>query len=471
MGRWIVRGGCGLAVLLHGTLAWFSWRPPARRPVGDEGLYLDAARQLLATGTFDLEPLWPPLYPAFLALLQGLVGGDRWLIVVAQLGLLVAVAAGVRSLASRWVGKGSLADLAGLVVLLHPTLAAFSHYAWPEVLHLALWVGIVWTVARLGDADAAKGRWSLMLGALLGLALATKALLTPWLPLLLAVVAWGGPNPVGEPLYGGLRGASGRLLLATLALLLTTLPWMAWNHQRHDVFVLSDSLRFNAWVGLQDTSRREMIDPVVGDELAIFRASGETFRDRQAVLTERLRHHLTSQGRGRLLDGQLGKQYHRLFDVDSNFTHQLPGGRLAHGPKGYREMPSTLATVLRLYARGFYLGLWGLALLGLAVLRPGRQPWGWMLLGLLLYSLALFLVLHVKTRYRIPWIPGLGLWAVVGVAWLRRRLGERLGWGGDPSGAGELPADPWTASIAEDRPPWVWGAVLGGWLGIVVLAL
>ena len=523
--RWI--GGI-LALALHTMLAWISWRPPGRLPIGDEGLYLGAARQFLARGTFDLEPLWPPLYPVFLALGK-MLGGGWWLVVAVQMVLLLWVAWVVRDLARWLVGEGMAADLAGFLVLLHPTLAAFCHYFWPELLHLAAMTTVFWLLVRGG-----RGRGAMLaLGALLGVALASKAILGPLVPLVLLAVAYR-PTPEGianEPagassataqtrtwhlfwsVRAGLqtgtwhlfrsvwarlrtrtwhlfRSVRARLRTRTwhlfrsvraglqtttwhlapvvwvaLALVLTTVPWRVWNAQRTGTFVLSDSVAFNLALGLDNTSRREMVDPRAADALRRFRQGGTTFDERRQRQWREVGELVRREGPASLLRRQLGSQYFRLLHVDSNFVHQLPGGALAERGKGYRAVPPLLATVLRLYARGFHLALWALAWVGAVLLAHRRHPWLWAVALFVLYNLALFLALHVTTRYRLQLVPCLALYAAGALAWWQTRHWAPHGSNGDA-----MPSPDGTDSFVQPTGK-TWVLVGVGWLLLSWLAL
>lgn len=463
-----------MALALHATLAWISWRPPRRLPMGDEGLYLRAARQLLASGSFDLEPLWPPLYPVFLAFGKTLGGGSWWGVVLVQVALLLWVAWLVRDLAGRLVGKGMVADLASLFVLLHPTLAAFCHYFWPEVLHLALMTTAFWLLAR-----PSRG-WVAMftLGMLLGLALASKAILGPLVPLLLLVVAYR-PEGAGDEsgtvartrtwhlpwmAGAGLRTRTWHLSPAVwvaLGLLLGTLPWMAWNGQRTGSFVLSDSVAFNLALGLENTSRREMVDSRAAGALESFLHGGTSFDERRDRQWQEVARLVRSEGPLTLLRRQLGSQYFRLFHVDSNLVHQLPGGALAERGKGYREGSPLLARGLRLYAQVFHLALWALAWAGALLLVHRRHPWLWGGALFLLYNFALFLALHVTTRYRLQLVPFLAIYAAGAIAWWQVHQGAGKG---DAAPSGED-----AASFVEPTAR-TWGLVVVGCMLLLWLA-
>jgi hypothetical protein len=61
-----------IALLVHGTLLVAGSFPFPRHLWGDEITYAEAARRISAGLPPNLELLWPPLYPRFLALALGL---------------------------------------------------------------------------------------------------------------------------------------------------------------------------------------------------------------------------------------------------------------------------------------------------------------------------------------------------------------------------------------------------------------
>ena len=80
------------------------------------------------------------------------------------------------------------------------------------------------------------------------------------------------------------------------------------------------------------------------------------------------------------------------------------------------------------------------AALGVAVLPHRGRRWLWVGLGFVAYNLALFLLLHVKSRYRLQFLPVLLLYAGCAAAWARARLGRQ-----------EMPAG-WRQRL----PKWAW---------------
>lgn len=431
----------GLAAALQALLFALERGGAGRRLWGDEVLYLTAARRVLGGGASELDPLWPPLYPHLLAAL----GGSHLAVEIAQTILLVASALLLADLARRtYGGEGPAADLAGALagglLLLDPQVAAFSHYLWPEIVHLFLFVAALWGLVRIrirlaapGEAGSASSRVPLggmaLLGVAFGLALQAKSLLLPFvpiffLPLFLAVRRRLGPR----------RGARAILLpglIAGLALAATLAPTLLANVREGIGFRLADSSRFNLWVGLNDTSRRNLVGEIVGRKYDLYRKSAPTFPERNAILDQKIRRLVEREGLGRLALRQVERQPFRLFDRASFFSDQLPGGAIVAEGHGYRDVAPALAVPLGTAGTAIYVAILLAAVAGIA---RGRSAWAPeaaafrpALLAFLGYNLLLFLALHAKTRYRIQMMPVLDLFAAFGLAglWQGVRLSRR----------------------------------------------
>ncbi|MEP7013167.1 MAG: hypothetical protein ABJC13_22840 [Acidobacteriota bacterium] len=428
----------GLAAALQAILFALEKGGAGRHLWGDEVLYLTAARRVLGGGASDLDPLWPPLYPHLLAAL----GGSHLAVEIAQTLLLVGTALLLADLARRtYGGEGPAAGLAGALagglLLLDPQVAAFSHYLWPEIVHLFLFVAALWGMVRIGERIAeGEGRTAsppvrppwiglALLGAAFGLALQAKSLLLPFVPILFI--------PLFVAIFRRFGARRGVLcaLVAALALAATLTPTLLANVREGIGFRLADSSKFNLWVGLNDTSRRNLVGEIVGHKYDLYRKSAPTFPERNAILDEKIRRLVAREGIPKLSLRQIERQPFRLFDRESFFTDQLPGGAIVAQDHGYRGVPPGLAAFLRLAGISIYAAILLAALVGIA---RGRSAWARsaagirpVLLAFLAYNLLLFLALHAKTRYRIQMMPALDLFAAFGVAgfWQGVRLSRR----------------------------------------------
>lgn len=421
--------GVGLVLAVHAGLALLARRPDVRQLAGDEITYLETARRLLAGEPHADELLWPPLYARFLAGLEQLARvarpADRWHmaeIEMVQTGLLL-VAAACAGLLARRVGLPRGASFGvGLAVAAYPPLAAFAHYLWPEVVHLAFFLGAlaVLAVPRAPHGLlAARVARAVAGGVLLGLALLTKSLLTGFVPVVLVAV-WLDARSSGAGRSGERGDGRGWWvpLAAPLAVLVGLLavvgPTLVHNHRTHGVFAVADSSLLNLWIGLQDDQRRNHLDSIPWHSLVAYRAAGEDPASRRDFARRQIAELLETRGLVATVGGQLSTQYFRLFDRDSYLLDLLPGGALTPEGYGYLATPRPLATALRVVSWILHGLLLALAAWGLAHERPGRDVWRWVFLAFLGYNLLLFLGLHVKTRYLAQLLPFLMLWAARG---------------------------------------------------------
>lgn len=408
------------ATALHAALFVLDRARGGRLPWADETMYWRAAGHVLEHGDSRLELLWPPLQAWFLAAIRGLGGGGTE-VTLLQIGLLVAAALLLRGALTAAGAERRTADGAAALLLVYPTAAAFAHYLWPEVLHLALFCLALWLSAAHRDDPRACAA----LGAVLGLALLAKSLLAPLVPFFVLVPAFGGRRRI-------LRVG---LVVATLAAVVAPALWL--NRQRHGSAVIASSALFNLWVGLNDRDSREFSDRSTLEAWQEWRESGETYGERQAATARRIRALVAERGAARILADQLRRQYFRLFGLSSFLTEQLPGGGIHARGRGYRDPPPRLAAAVGWSHRLIYTAIVLLVPWGLVRGLRRREPWAVAAAVLLAYALAIFLVLHVKSRYRIQLLPAVLPAAALGGA----RLLDALRAGRRPGAHGEVPLD------------------------------
>lgn len=410
---WFIGVSAAWGALVHATLWWLDRRPVPRAFWGDETTYLGSATRLLAgdPGWWP-EPLWPPLYPQVLAGWLWFGGGSTTTIALVQSALLAVTAVLLFDLVRRWTGSRAAGVAAAVAAIGYPPLAAFAHYLWPEVLHLFLFVVLLWVLAARSDS----GWWCSLAGVALGLALLCKSLLLPVAPVFVAAAFWG------RPWRRGLR-LTALVLVCALA---TIAPTLAANARRVGSPSIANSATFNLWVGLNDVGRESFQNDVVWPEYQTWVASAETTAGRDRILRSRIRELVRDRGIVEVLADQLSKQPFRLFDIGCYFTDQLPGGAAQRqSGAGYLGLGPRAGAVFATVTAGSILGLYLAAVFGLMLGGCRRHRWVRVLLVFIAYNLALFLWLHVKTRYRIQMLPvgfvGLGCL----VAWIEAGLAPR----------------------------------------------
>jgi hypothetical protein len=403
-----------IAVTTHAALLFVYWTPQPKLLAGDEGMYLAAAQRLLRGQPAGLDLVWPPLYPHFVATSLWLGQGSLWGLHAAQTLLLVLFAVLLREVARGLLGPGAAPDLVGFFAVAYPPLAAFSHYLWPEVLHLFLVAVMLWILCYRRSAPG----WLALLGVALGLALQTKGILQGFFPVLLVPLAWRG---VGSP---GSRLRRVGLVLALAGLCVA--PSVVSNWNRHRMLVIAEPVLFNLWVGLNDRGVTSFADPVVEGAYIEYTRSAPDSLQRRRLLLRKTAALVRERGLHRILSERIALQYRRLFHRDSFLTDQLPGGDLAEAdrPQGYRRAASGLTSALRWLSYAWYGALLAVATCAMALYAPGR---GWLRIALafVAYNLVILLFLHVKSRYRIQLLPVFFLCAGLAVdRWWRWRHGQ-----------------------------------------------
>ena len=397
-------------------LLWIYYSPEAKIPLGDEATYWRAGEQIAAGHPVELPALWPPLYPDFVAVCVTLgrtLGGDPlWWLQALQLAVLASVAAIARDLCIRLIGVESGGERIGnwtaLGVIGFPPLIAFAHYVRPEILHLGWLALALWILA----ARANSIPWAAAFGVVLGLALLTKSLLGPFIPVLLAPYA----------LRGTRRDRAIRTSVAIAALAASVTPTMLDNAERSGSFTIAGSSWFNIWVGLNDSSRRNLRQPVVGREYRIFETSAATFAQRNQILRDKIVQRVRERGAWRIVREQLSRQYFRLFDAGSYLTDQLPGGFIAAQGGGYAGAPRWAAVWLRATSFALYAAILIGAAAGIVLCPPAGRRWMWIGLAFLFYNLVIFFVLHAKSRFRVQFLPFLIFYCACALnEWQRRR--------------------------------------------------
>lgn len=403
---WAVGAGGGWIVILHLTLCWLDRHPMPRVLWGDEKTYVVAALKHLAGDQgWWTEPLWPPLYPQFVAGVVRLGGGSLIGVVLVQSVLLAVTAAVLFDLTRRLADSRAAGAVAAGLVLGYPPLVAFSHYLWPEILHFFLFVVLIWIlVARIR-----KPIWCGVAGVVLGLALLSKSLLLPFVPVLLLAAVWGTAP----------RTAVWTVALVSGMAVLTVSPVLVGNARRTGSPFIANSATFNLWVGLNDVGRESFLNDVVWPEFQQWKASADTNAERNRILRSRTGDLVRDRGLPAVLENQIAKQYFRLFDAGSYLTDQLPGGAACEqAGAGYLGLDRRFGQAVAAVAVASILLLYGAATTGLMVGGCRGHRWVRVLVVFLAYNLALFFWLHVKTRYRIQMLPAAFVGVGCLVAWL-----------------------------------------------------
>ncbi len=400
-------------LLAVGLLALY-WFPQAKQLAGDEAsVYQPMALSVLAGGDwFDPRLLWPPLQGLFMAAVYAVAGPHILAVQLAQLLLLALSGLLLQRCCLALTGDSAAADWAGIALAVNPLTIAFATWLWPETLHLFLCLLLAWLLVRRRRVAGAGGATALagLAGATLGLCLLAKSLLAGFWPLLLPAL-WQ-------------RGAARRSLAALAAFglgaLLATGPVLHRGWQETGRATIADSSWFNLWVGLGDRWRSDYLFDETGQRMADYLASADDAAGRARFARGQALDIVRAQGLAATVARQAGRQYFRLFDARTTLSAQLPGPACRGHIGLYSLRTPWLVAAVDHLARGWHLALLALAAVGLVAWRDWRKPWSWLLLAFLGYQLALFGGLHVKTRFLVPMLPVLCVFAGHLLARLRR---------------------------------------------------
>lgn len=383
------------ALAFNVLLLWLYHHPQPKRLIGDENYYVPIGQNISQGSLPNHDPLWPPLYGELLGRIFILCGARLIFVQLFQV-LLWGLTAYLFWRILLKLSPSPLARRTSLLLFLFcPELAAFSHYFWPETIHLFFWVVSLWLLIEFPEK-----LWSVAAaGAVLGLALNTKSLMKPFLPVLLVTLLLSRCRLSAKEKF--FRAGAGVLML-----LLILLPVLLSHQRSSGRLALPDSATFSVWAGLLDKSRHDYVDDT-GFMMAVYLNFGPDIWARNAVARDRIKDIIKDQGLLRVLKNQASKQYFRLFSAKTFFTKQLPGGER----QAYHIQSSKVVLALRSWS---YL-VYGLILVagaaGLAYIRLSRKNPAVLFLLFIFYNLGLFLFSHAITRYTIQMLPMLAYFA------------------------------------------------------------
>jgi 4-amino-4-deoxy-L-arabinose transferase-like glycosyltransferase len=353
----------------------FVWLEPKTSPVADETMWLMALNRIPAArfSPFANYPIFhPPLYPYFLAAVNGLFGGTLAIKAAqALIGSLLIPA--VWRIARKLFGSRT-ALAAGVFVAFYPELIWYSAHFWCETLFVAL---LWWAIERLVTADETSSRAdAVMAGLLFGLAILTRETVLYLLPLAALWLAWSKPRT---------RPSLAVTLLVSAFVVVA--PWTVRNWIQFQAFIpVSTGGGLNLYQGNAEISRGEVYDGYYANEGRVeqyrwARTEGikAIWRRQPAWLFEKIRD-----------EGP------RLFELDSLALIHLRRRAYADPACGvYRSAAAIVVVPWILIAAG--------SLVAAARAPVNRQRV--FLAGLLASYLLLHIVTHGFSRYRLPVIP------------------------------------------------------------------
>lgn len=364
---------------------------------GDESSWVALGTQELGRPNRGLSPFrvrllfYPPLYPYFIAILQRILGSltaVAW--VQAAVGALLVPAVGR---AGRLAFSSRTALVAAALVAFYPDFVWFSVHFWSETLFVVL---LWWALERVLRADVSASAGAAALGGILwGLATLTRELTLYLAPVAFLWLLRGDVRPFAFRASPAFRRAGA----FALGLVLTVLPWTIRNAVVYHAFIpVSTMGASNLWQGNVPLTHLAVhaalgaeSDPVERDRLAR-RLAWEAIRARQP---------------GWIVE-KLGEQMPEFWKAGSEILDHVLSRLPCRAWSAGQRMTLEVAVV------GPYLVVLALGLVGVARSRPG--PGAILLLVVLAVWNLAHVVAYATTRFRLPVLPVVFLFASVAVA-------------------------------------------------------
>jgi 4-amino-4-deoxy-L-arabinose transferase-like glycosyltransferase len=389
---------------------------------GDEWYYLSVAQEISAgrghvrPSPWDEHARRPPAFPWLLSLFTDRHGsapeddlrrlGEELLPVQLVLGTALVV---ITFLLGRALFDTRVGFLAGLLAAIDPTLVAFSHYFWSETLFSILVTGAligVVLVRRSGSWVACAAA-----GLLFGAAALTREVA---LPIAAACAVW----QIATVASGARRKAAARGALMVALAVAVVLPWTWRNYNvMHRLVPVST-------IGWFASAEGNTLDPAGWfhgtTEPTAFRAAYRTAGDEMQRTDFARRYALEriAAEQPAWIFKKLLRNTALLLTPDSYLLLKLREG--FYGPVPLAQARIVVVATVLLFVLAFVLGV-----IGIASAEGADRRW----LPLLLFGvvLAIHVLSNSVSRFRLPWMPLLLVYASAASLDLPRSL-RRMGW-------------------------------------------
>ena len=310
------------------------------------------------------------------------------------LGTLLVVA--IYLLGRAWFGP-RVGLLAGIVAAFEPTLVAYSHYLWSETLcALLIACGILGVVvASRTDAARSGSRLAVALGGVaFGLATLTREVALPVAAICAAWLAWR--TRPGERRLGLANGAV--LLAATVAVVL---PWTVRNYRLFHRFVPVSTI---GWMAIAEGNTLDAEHWFrAPPDVAALRAAvaqGKDELERDAIARRHALESIRAEQPAWVFE-KLVRNTALLLSADSNLLLKLREG-------AYGSVDPVRIRFLEAASILSFVATFCLACLGIAGASPDSRLLSLSILGV---ALALHVVSNAVSRFRVPWMPLLVVFA------------------------------------------------------------
>jgi 4-amino-4-deoxy-L-arabinose transferase-like glycosyltransferase len=417
-----------LLILLVGVVlraglwyCWSDWSPLINSDAQD---YQRLAVRLVTTGKYADErgipiSLRPPLYPVVLAAIYscfGLKNNDAVRVAQAGFGLLAVVLVYQIGIIAY---SRQVALWAAGIFSCYPSLLVYANLLLSETLFTLFVVAFTWLVLEA----IKRQRISLVIaaGVVMGLAALTRSIMLLFLPFLATflLVCW----------QGGLSRRFMVAAVATLAFLVTIAPWAVRNTRIQKTFTLIDVMGGrNAMMGNYEYTPLERSWATFAD------VQGEQAWDRVLYSKHRFETPIT-QGRLDKLALRYAIEFilaHPWLTVKRDLVKffnfwQLEREVMAAARSGYFvNMPAGWQLPLGIVICASYAIVLIAAVFGSCCARPLDSHLHWFLLISILFPCAVHTLIFAHSRYHLPIVPLLIVYAAAAIVyrreiWLHRR--------------------------------------------------
>lgn len=423
------------------------WAARDAEPVLDEQLYVMRANALLeGEGFLGSFQSWvrhpespymvdlpqypgayqPPGYVAFMASVMWITGRSVLAVKIAQVLISTLSVLLVYAIGKAWFDRRH-GLLAALFAALYPNFIAYSHYLWTETLFIFLILLAVWLLTRGPTGPNVKS--AAAAGAVLGLAMLTRAAIVYFLPLLLIwlIVSMRDRWRVGL--------VSGAALLGAATVVVA--PWTVRNYRLHDAFVLIDTNGpFNLWRGNAPSTFRDRPKPPEASYAAPFDSLPlNPVGDQNAL------HLAVLAKKGLAIDRPTDLQVAAFAtEISWWYIRRDPAGFVRRAAVKMIDMWNPTSFLLRHFRFGAYgqvdhrteaLASWCAVVSYLLAMLLGIVGWfcwwrdrrAWLVLLLILFFCGIHAMAFGLTRFRLPLMPFVillaahAVWSVGGLLW------------------------------------------------------
>ena len=386
-----------LSVIIEALLFYFYYFPETKILLGDENRYLQTGLSIASGGNWHSHPFWPPMQSIVIAVFAKIFHYPILPLQLFQYSLLLLSGFIVRDITYRETKNQTAAQLALAVMIIYPSWLAYSQYLWPEVIHVLLFVCIIW----INKYKHQEYKWMLLSGILLGLVILFKSLLILFIPFLYL------PLIINSHWKNNIL----KIILSLLVAIVVVVPASFKAHQMTGGWMVANSSMFNLNLGLHDDSRQHFSHKIAGAHYNQYQSSADSFQQRNQIVKQKALTKIKQTGYLNTFIQQLNKQYYRLFDYQSFFSQQFQGDvKDNYLSKYHIRHDGFLVMMVLIFNTVFYTFIMAAMLLGLIVSVKKSiiaQQFAWFLL----YILGLFFLLHAIPRFRIPLVPIMGFYS------------------------------------------------------------